>query len=152
MKSFEYFFQLTESYHFSFENKKTIIDAIKYGNSIQSEKADKILSKNRQSIYSEVRGQLNGKSQCKDLVENLNDAEKRRLQLFGKYSLPILKIKNILVEFTDPKSTDIMKKKKQGNLKKYSLVFTKNQDKYVVSLIYSTKKTTLMSLFCNGNF
>lgn len=75
------------------------------------QKLDKIFSKNRHTVFNALKGQLSRKTQSKDLVENLNDEEKARLQLFGKYSLLILKKKHILADFRDPNDPTLQKKK-----------------------------------------
>jgi len=55
---------------------------------------------------------LNRKTQSKDLVENLSNEEKQKLLLFGKYTLSVLKLKNILVDFEDPLASAESKGKK----------------------------------------
>lgn len=61
-------------------------------------------------MYSALKGQLSRTPQSKDLVENLNETEKGSLKLFGKYSVRILRIKKILVEFYDPEFPNLNKK------------------------------------------
>ena len=53
-------------------------------------------------MYCALKSVLSTQSQSKDLVENLNKEEKEKLQMFGKYTLLILKKKGVLEEFNDP--------------------------------------------------
>ncbi len=59
-----------------------------------------ILTENRNSMYSKIHGSFtNTTNVCKDIVEVLSNEEKQRLVVFGRYSFPLLKAKNILIGY-----------------------------------------------------